>query len=588
MLLDDEYDRRVLARMRRDTGRTTEPTWAEQRGALAGAARDAGNLAADIMLPQGPADLALMAAFGPGGRMLRIPAAAGLLAMEAGDAEAGSREVARGVARGAARAARGGPPSAETPARPSRRRGTLGVEPAEPPPAPGETPVTREGTAAPEEINRVARESREGMTQPQLRAEYRRLGLTGYEPFPEAVPSLRAPPQAEIERATRMKLDDREFLNTLSPEDRRLVREGQHRTLRLPSQEAAAAGRAETAGLRREVTRAQDDVRRMRAGQNDPEQGVVFDLSSARLNQQPDVPQFDLPRVAPRETDRLAGLSSSGPRRLREAAERGGEWSQGWYNLDQLREGFRGYHGPERGDRLFSTFLDYVAGTSMVNPIESNLRTATEYLGRTMRGEPLPMPLNVADPQTGRTVQTLAAPPPWPYGAKSQVQHAARAREFASGDIDAVDNAKPFSYRMNLGGNWRPTTVDTHEIRNYVGRDRFPLFGEEGNGALLPGEYSLIEGAGSRVAGRMGMSPAQRQAATWVGGGEYTGLVSPPVPALRAFEDRVLVTSRVRGQSPTQVLEDFIREGRPLLSAAPVGVGIGAGLLGAPEEEPIQ
>lgn len=91
LLSDEEYDRRLLARMQRDMGRTTNPTVAEQRAAIGGAAEQAGRLAFDVLVPQSPMDFALMAAFGPGGRALRIPAATGLLAMEAGEAEARRR-----------------------------------------------------------------------------------------------------------------------------------------------------------------------------------------------------------------------------------------------------------------------------------------------------------------------------------------------------------------------------------------------------------------------------------------------------------------------------------------------------------------
>lgn len=85
---DEEYDARLLSRMKRDTGRTTEPTRAEQMQALRTAGREAGQLAADVLLPQSPLDAALMVALGPGGRLARIPAAAALAAAEPSEAEA--------------------------------------------------------------------------------------------------------------------------------------------------------------------------------------------------------------------------------------------------------------------------------------------------------------------------------------------------------------------------------------------------------------------------------------------------------------------------------------------------------------------
>lgn len=72
LLSDEEYDARLLRRMQRDTGRTTMPSWEEQRAAWGDAARQgasiAGEIAYDLLVPQTPLDLALMAALGPGGR----------------------------------------------------------------------------------------------------------------------------------------------------------------------------------------------------------------------------------------------------------------------------------------------------------------------------------------------------------------------------------------------------------------------------------------------------------------------------------------------------------------------------------------
>jgi hypothetical protein len=89
VMSDEEYDRRLLERMKRDTGRTTESTNAEQAAALRSAGYDAAQLASDIFLPQSPLDAALMVALGPGGRMARLAGSTALMAMEPSEAEAG-------------------------------------------------------------------------------------------------------------------------------------------------------------------------------------------------------------------------------------------------------------------------------------------------------------------------------------------------------------------------------------------------------------------------------------------------------------------------------------------------------------------
>lgn len=102
-LLDDAaYDDRLMGRMYRDTGRVAAPAWSDQRQALSSAGRSAAGLAYDMLVPQTPTDFALMAAGGPGARMLRLPMAAGLLAADSNPAEAAivrrAADAARGIA----------------------------------------------------------------------------------------------------------------------------------------------------------------------------------------------------------------------------------------------------------------------------------------------------------------------------------------------------------------------------------------------------------------------------------------------------------------------------------------------------------
>jgi len=88
VMSDEEYDRRLLSRMKAQTGRVTEPTRAEQMQALRTAGRDAAEGLADVLLPQSPLDFALMAAFGPGGRAARLAGSAALASLEPSEAEA--------------------------------------------------------------------------------------------------------------------------------------------------------------------------------------------------------------------------------------------------------------------------------------------------------------------------------------------------------------------------------------------------------------------------------------------------------------------------------------------------------------------
>ncbi len=83
----------------------------------------------------------------------------------------------------------------------------------------------------------------------------------------------------------------------------------------------------------------------------------------------------------------------------------------------------------------------------------------------------------------------------------------------------------------------------------------------------------------------MQISPAQLQAALWVGGGRVTGLRSLPTSFMGAVESRLQRTAAERGGTPTKALLDFVRGKKPLLSPlAAAGGGAAANLLQPPDE----
>lgn len=431
--------------------------------------------------------------------------------------------------------------------------------------------ISPPGMASAADINRAARTSGD-LTYKGLGELYDTLGLTGGGASPLVREGLASQSDEAIDAATRLKLADREAVN------RAIERHGKKYTIevngkptevsttealfkgkipgmRMPSQEAAEASgkKAEGERIAAEVERADLAFDREFGRGN-----VLYDLSPAALNRMPDVPQFNLPRANPKITERLEGLEQEGPARLRRYIEAGGEQNQGWYNLQQLRNDFRAMYGPTEGDERFRLWTLVNASTSMTNPIESNIRTASHVLNRALRGEALPQVVKVVDPETGRTVQTLAGELPPPYGSKAQVQHVQRTRQFLSGEMDPVKNPKPISYQQNLLGNWRPITSDTHYIRDIVGMDRAKKnFADDA--ALLPGEYAYLEGMGQKVAKARKMQPAQAQSAAWVGGGPDTGLRSAPIPYLEALQKRIGITARIRGEPIDVTYNKFLR-----------------------------
>lgn len=473
----------------------------------------------DLAVPQSPSDFALMAIGGPLSRLGKLAALGGGFALDSDEAQAGKLKALKSL------------------------------------------------MASPEEINRVASETlKGGVTQPQLRRTYEELGLTGAPPSELAQRSLsQQQPQELIDQTVALKLADRDVIRTLKGDEAKHFQKTGELPggALLPSQEAQLPGMEAFKPVKKEVAKAEKafDAATARGGRNTD----LFDLSAETLRQTPDVPQFNLPRIAPEMTERLASVPGGGLRRLESAAGKAPEENWGWYNLMQARDMFHKIHGKGQGEQAWNAWLDGMAGTSMVNPIDNNTRSSTWYLQQLLSGKPLPQIVQLQDPVTGKSVKTMVGGPPPGYGAKSQVQHAERVKDYLTHSYDPVSNPKPISYRMNLSGNWMPRTVDTHDIRNAVGMPRaLDLFGE--NAGLLPKEYSYLEGLGQRAANRAGSSQAAQQAATWIGGGDYTGLKSHPAPLLEVLNRRAHVTGMVRGQDPYQALLDAFRTGgQPLL-----------------------
>lgn len=71
-------------------------------------------------------------------------------------------------------------------------------------------------------------------------------------------------------------------------------------------------------------------------------------------------------------------------------------------------------------------------------------------------------------------------------------------------------------------------------------------------------EYGAFENFYSDIGRKKGLTPAEPQAAAWVGGRKLTGMDSPPLPFLSIF-DQVLADSATRqGADPGKLLDQLI------------------------------
>ena len=274
-----------------------------------------------------------------------------------------------------------------------------------------------------------------------------------------------------------------------------------------------------------------------------------------------------------------------------------------WYETSPLRKSFEDQFGAARGTGQFDQFIDAVAATSPRSDVGTNVRNASYYYGK---AQPFPGQNSIP------SIADLPEKNPAPYGHLAQNLHRLNAEKtvFPGGaGYDPKANPKPIAFAANLKGDPSVATVDTHAFRApaILGADpRFlerSFLGEKGatprnimeevaggqvpmaealqRGAFwqskpLPTEYGAFEDFYKKLGQEAGMTPAEAQAASWVGHGATTGLESAPKSFMDFVEERILKTARERGMDPKDVWRQAMTGKRPLLSlggAAALGAG---------------
>ena len=307
----------------------------------------------------------------------------------------------------------------------------------------------------------------------------------------------------------------------------------------------------------------------------------LFDFS--RLAEVPKTAQFDLPRYMPprgvsdRAQDLIKDKDVFG--KMMDIVGKGKEvGGPEWYNTDPLRERFIQQLGSSAGPEAYRKYMDIVAATSPRSDVPTNIRNASYYYGKLMRGEPLP---KVGDVN------------PKPYGHLAQRAHQKNVLGIAGTGWDPLVNPKPSSFVEDLVGNQLPVSVDTHAFRLPAILSRDPRFlekaykpskeatpinyqdlfksGERSMEDLVSdpvawsafprdNEYGALEGLYKRLGLESGLTPAQAQASAWVGGHDITGLKSDETkPFLGFFQDKIYDTARKTNMDPQDVLNSFIQ-----------------------------
>lgn len=205
------------------------------------------------------------------------------------------------------------------------------------------------------------------------------------------------------------------------------------------------------------------------------------------------------------------------------------------------------------------------------------------------------------------------------YGSLAQKDIIKRAYEIAAGE--GLDTTKKLGrFHQNLMGNLEPVTVDVMAMRGPTMATKDPRWlatdvrSETPGGMVIekprellesgqmsvrqalqrPGfweaapkgaEYGAIEDMYRLAADRAGIRPAEAQATAWYGSGAEAGLRSHPMTYMQAVEERIFDTAGKRNETPSQVLADFLRGRKPLMSFGGGGAGLGMLDSGYREEE---
>lgn len=333
-------------------------------------------------------------------------------------------------------------------------------------------------------------------------------------------------------------------------------------------------------------------------GQADP---PIFNYSL--LEQDPghriDLPLYDPPRGTPEREARL--LRNKGAfTRLIEFARKGmTNDGLGWYNTEELRQEFLKEWGAEKGQQQYEKFIDLVGATSAGAKTDANLKIASKYYADDVQGLPPAIP-----------------PKGSGYGHKAQNLHFENAKGILEGTpLDPIEHPKRSRFAANLKGDWTHSTIDKHNVRALAiasrdkewvatkledtkGAGKPAFWNEKKHGAWDPATfnprdfvertrmpfdkipvtwfesapkgtaYKALTQLNERLAAELGVTPAQAQAALWLGAGDATGLGSKPIALMKALDQRLSITARKRKITKREALRQMISGENPLLGVA--------------------
>jgi hypothetical protein len=342
----------------------------------------------------------------------------------------------------------------------------------------------------------------------------------------------------------------------------------------------------------------------------------LFDLSRLGREQpalRKEIDYYTPPRGAPAHLQELAENEDAYQQVLEWTKQGLTDEGVGWYDTVGLRDKFIERYGEKEGARRMKLYMDMVASTSTGARVPANIKIASHYYQQALKGEPLSIP----EKGSG-------------YGHLMQQSHKQGADKVVEGEgLSPSLNPKRATFSENLQGNWAESTVDKHNVRAWGYASRNPKFlktqiGKDVNKTppefwdekkfgkweadpkfrpqdfvaenydqvdwdkIPPGwlkeapsknEYRAYNEMNKRLAKDLGISPAQAQAALWLGAGERTGLGSPPKAFMELFQERIMATADKLDISPEEALNKFMA-GDERLRAMLIPALVGSGAAG--------
>ncbi|RWP05106.1 hypothetical protein [Mesorhizobium sp.] len=339
------------------------------------------------------------------------------------------------------------------------------------------------------------------------------------------------------------------------------------------------------------------------------EKSGVFDYSASYPPRDLRVERFRPKKVPERSVDLLARPDVT--EKMAAGIERGVPVKD-WYETGPLRKSFEDQFGQEQGLKQFDQFIDAVAATSPRSDVGTNVRNASYYYGQ-------------AQPRPGQnsipSIEDLPEEAPKPYGHLAQKLHRMNVEKTVfpgGGGLDFKANAKPLSFAANLKGDPSVATIDTHAFRapammgadprflersflNEKGAVPRNIMEEVASGAVpmeealargafwqskpLPTEYAAYEDFYKNIGNELGLTPAETQAAAWVGHGPTTGLESAPKSFMDFVEERILKTAEKYNMDPRDVWRMALRGTQPLIGVGGAALGVSELMPGEKKQE---